>query len=248
VVSLEQAEGHIDATFHLEDLRDLGHAVTRIRVLLDLDSDPLSIEEAFGGDAIIGPLVAQRPGLRVPGSVDGNELAIRAVLGQQVSLRAAAGVAGRIVVALGEPLTRPMGAVTHTFPRPEALAEADPAVFPVPESRRRCIRSLSHALVNGDLVLDGAADREDARARLLALPGIGPWTADYIAIRVLRDPDIFLSTDLGVRRALQALGQDPQRSSSLASRWAPYRTHATQHLWASLSNANAPDPHRSQAA
>ena len=250
VVELRPADGHVEARFWLEDLRDLAAAVQRCRALLDLDSDPQAVAEALGGDALLGPLVAAAPGRRVPGHVDGHELAVRAVLGQQVSLAGAATLAGRLVAAYGQPLERPLGAVTHVFPTASALADADPGRLAMPATRRRALLGLAAALARGDLALDGGVDRDEARRRLLALPGIGPWTAAYVAMRALRDPDAFLATDLGVRHALRHLGHDagPAEAERLAERWRPYRAYAVQHLWAQLAPAPrariAPPPQR----
>jgi AraC family transcriptional regulator of adaptative response / DNA-3-methyladenine glycosylase II len=236
VVELRPADGYVHARYWLEDLRDLAAAMQRSRVLLDLDSDPLSVAEALGEDALLGPLVRQAPGRRVAGHVDGHELAVRAVLGQQVSIGGARTLAGRLVTEYGQPLERPLGAVTHLFPRVEALAAADPDRLAMPTARRRALLGLARALAGGDLMLDAGADRSETRRRLLELPGIGPWTTEYIAMRALRDPDAFLPSDLGVRHALEQLGHDGQRAAAerLAERWRPYRAYALQHLWATL--------------
>jgi AraC family transcriptional regulator, regulatory protein of adaptative response / DNA-3-methyladenine glycosylase II len=237
VVELRPADGYVHARYWLQDLRDLAAAMQRSRVLLDLDSDPLSVSEALGGDRLLGALVREAPGRRVPGHVDGDELAIRAVLGQQVSIGGARTLAGRLVAAYGQPLARPIGTVTHLFPSAEALAAVDPGRLAMPAGRRRALLGLAGALVSGDLTLDAGSDREDARRRLLELPGIGPWTTEYIAMRALRDPDAFLPSDLGVRHALEQLGHDgaPVAAERLAEHWRPYRAYALQHLWASLS-------------
>ena len=236
-VELWAAGDVLTAALRLEDLRDLGTAVQRCRALLDLDADPQSVDEVLGADAVLGALVRADPGRRVPGHVDGDELAVRAVLGQQVSVAAAATMAGRLTLAHGEPLERPLGGVTHVFPTAAALAEVDPESLAMPASRRRALLGLTAALATGDVVLDGGVDREDARARLLALPGIGPWTTAYVAMRALRDPDAFLPTDLGVRHGLERLGHpgDPASAERLAERWRPYRAYALQHLWAALA-------------
>jgi AraC family transcriptional regulator of adaptative response / DNA-3-methyladenine glycosylase II len=235
-VELRPAEGYVHARYWLSDLRDLAAAMQRSRTLLDLNSDPLSVTEALGDDALIGALVRQTPGRRVAGHVDPHELAIRAVLGQQVSLRGASTLAGRLVASYGEQLKRSLGAVTHVFPSVEALAEADPDRLAMPSARRRGLLALARALARDEIALDAGADRKDARRRLLALPGIGPWTAEYIAMRALRDPDAFLPSDLGVRHALERLGHDgrPAAAEREAQRWRPYRAYALQYLWASL--------------
>jgi len=227
---------HVHARFRLTDLRDLAAAMQRSRALLDLDSDPLSVAEVLGAERVLAPLVRSVPGLRVPGAVDAHELAVRAVLGQQVSVPGARTHAARLVADYGERLDRPLGAVTHVFPSALALAGADTAKLAMPRSRGRALLALAGALASGELVLDGGADRVHARRELLALPGIGPWTADYIAMRALRDPDAFLPADLGVRRALERLGMGarPVQASELAERWRPYRAYAVMYLWASL--------------
>ena len=241
VVELRPADGHVHARYWLSDLRDLGAAMQRSRALLDLDSDPLSVAEVLGAEPLLAELVRAQPGRRVPGAVDGHELAIRAVLGQQVSLRGAATLAGRLTVAHGEPLARPLGAVTHVFPSVTALADVDPAQLAMPVARRRALLALVGALADGELVIDAGAERARARRQLLALPGIGPWTAEYIAMRALRDPDAFIPGDLGVRHALERLGHagEPAAATMLAERWRPYRAYAVQHLWASLPPARS---------
>ena len=241
VVELRPADGHVQARFWLDDLRDLATAAQRCRVLLDLDADPHAVVESLGADAVVGPLVRAEPGRRVPGHVDGDELAVRAVLGQQVSLRGAATLAGRLVAACGEPLARPVGGVTRLFPSAAALAAVDPATLAMPAARRRALLGLADALARGEVVLDAGADRDETLRRLLALPGIGPWTAGYVAMRVLRDPDAFLPSDLGVRHALERLGRDgsPAAAARLAEGWRPYRAYALRHLWASLEEPAA---------
>ena len=240
VVELYPRDGHVEGRFWLGDLRDLAAAVQRCRALLDLDSDPQAVIEALGGDERAEQGVAAAPGRRVPGHVDGHELAVRAVLGQQISLAGAATLAGRLVAAHGEPLARPLGAVTHVFPTAEALAGADPDRLAMPVARRRALLGLAESMARGEIALDGGVDRDDARRRLLALPGIGPWTAAYVAMRALRDPDAFLAADLGVRHALERFGLDgrPASVERVAERWRPYRAYAVQHLWALLAPAS----------
>jgi AraC family transcriptional regulator of adaptative response / DNA-3-methyladenine glycosylase II len=236
-VELRPAGGHVEARLWLDDPRDAAAAVERLRALLDLDADPDAIVGGLGPDPVLGGLVRAAPGRRVPGHVDGAELAVRAVLGQQVSLAGAATLAARLVATHGEPLARPLGTVTHLFPSAEALAEADPASLAMPAARRRALLALAAALAGGELALDPGTDRDEARRRLLALPGIGPWTASYVAMRALRDPDAFLAGDLGVRHALERLGHDgrPAAATRLAERWRPYRAYAVQHLWSTLA-------------
>jgi AraC family transcriptional regulator of adaptative response / DNA-3-methyladenine glycosylase II len=229
VVELRPLGQRIALRMWLDDARDEDAAVARIRSMLDLDADPDAIAGALGRDRVLRPLVKAAPGRRVPGAADPNEIAIRAVLGQQVSLAGAATLAGRLVAAYGEPLARSVGAVTHAFPSVDALAEASDAALAMPASRRRAVRGLAGALASGMAL--------DEREQLLALPGIGPWTADYIAMRALRDDDAFLPSDLGVKHALDRLGLDsrPRAAEQLSQNWRPFRAYALQHLWAVAS-------------
>jgi AraC family transcriptional regulator of adaptative response / DNA-3-methyladenine glycosylase II len=185
---------------------------------------------------VLGRLVRAAAGRRVAGAVESSELALRAVLGQQVSLPAASTLAARLVARYGERLERPLGAVTHLFPTPAALAAVAGGAVAMPVSRQRALSALAAALASSELVLDVGADRAEARRQLLALPGVGAWTAEYVAMRALRDPDAFMPHDLGVRRGLEALGHtgSPAATERLAERWRPYRSYAVQHLWASL--------------
>jgi len=240
--------GHVRCTLRLASLADLTAAVQRCRRLLDLDADPEAVVEALGPDPVIGPLVRRAPGRRVPGAVDGPEIAVRAVLGQQVSVAGARTVAGRLTAALGAPLVAPLGSVTHRFPSPDALAGADDEALPLPAGRRRALRALASAVAAGDLTLDAGADREQARADLVALPGIGPWTAEYVALRALGDPDAFPATDLHVLRALRGRGIPTAEVARAAGRWRPWRAYATVHLWSTTTEetAHAGPHHRSE--
>ena len=209
----------VAVTWELEagDPRDRPEAERIARALLDLDTDPVPVDAALQADPTLHDLVTAAPGRRVPGCADPAEIAIRAVLGQQVSVAAARTQAARLVERAGEPLPRPAGPITHLFPSPHALAELDPETLPMPRARGRALTRLAAALADG-------LDPRD-RAALLEQPGIGPWTADYVAMRC-GDPDVMLETDLGVRRGLRALGAaaDPER-------WRPWRSYAVQHLW-----------------
>ncbi len=240
VVAVHPGSGeHVEARLWLNDPDDLDSAVVACRHLLDLDTEPGPIVDALGADELIGELVRESPGRRVPGVVDPDELAIRAVLGQQVSLAGAATLAARLVSAYGEPLEHPVGSVTHLFPSAAALARADPERLAMPWSRRRALIGVATALADGNVVLDtDVMGQDEIEGRLLALPGIGPWTVAYIAMRALRDPDAFMPTDLGVRHGLERLGRDgrPPSAERIAERWRPYRAYATQHLWAQLAS------------
>lgn len=232
-VDLVPADDHVLATLRLEDPRDVVPAVARVRRLLDLDADSAAVDELLGADPVLGPLVAARPGVRVPGAVDGPEMAVRAVIGQQVSVAGARTVAGRLVTAYGKPLTRPDGGLTHHFPTADALAAVDPATLPMPRARARSIVGLARAVAAGGLDLGHGADRTATEAALLALPGIGPWTVDYLRMRVLGDPDSFLPSDLGVRRGVERLGRpgDARAVGDRAESWRPWRSYAVMHLW-----------------
>jgi AraC family transcriptional regulator, regulatory protein of adaptative response / DNA-3-methyladenine glycosylase II len=227
LIELRPGSGAVRARVRLTDARDLADAVARCRRLLDLDADPTSIVDALGDDPVVGPSVRARPGLRMPGHVDSAELAIRAVLGQQVSLRAAATVAGRLTRAHGEPLPAAYGSITHLFPPPVVLAGLEPGSLPMPASRSRALVGLARSLAGGELVLEPGADPSTVRSQLLDLPGIGPWTADYIVMRGLGDPDTFPGDDLWIRRALGGTTD----GAAIADRWRPYRSYAAQHLW-----------------
>ena len=234
----DQGTAFVATTLRLADLRDLAAATERVRRMLDADCDPVAVDADLGVDAVLGPLVRSRPGLRVPGQVDGAETAVRTVIGQQVSVCAARTVTARVVAAHGRRVETGEPGLTHLFPRPADLATTDPATLPMPRSRGRAVVGLAAALADGDLVVDRGPDRADARRRLLALPGIGPWTADYVAMRALGDPDVFLPTDLGVRAALRRLGQPTLDGG----RWRPWCSYALLHLWHTVIPGQPPPP------
>ena len=239
MVELTSGRGHVRARFDLDDVRDLTAAIHRARLLFDLDSDPQSVIDALGPDPVIGPLIRAVPGRRVPGSVDLHELAVRAVLGQQVSLSGAATLAGRLVLEHGD---RPGARDRRRQPRvPVGGGDRGrrPGQPSDAASRGRALVGMCDALASGKLVLDAGADRARARHQMLALPGIGAWTAEYVAMRALHDPDAFLATDLGIRKALESLGHDarPAGAAALAEGWRPYRSYAAQHLWGNLAAA-----------
>ncbi len=231
VVELTPEPDHIACRLWLTDLRDLSAAIARCRWLLDLDADPEAIDRRLAEDPDLAPPVARAPGRRVPRAVDGPEMAIRAVLGQQISTAAARAHAGRLVVLYGEPVSDPGGTLTHVFPTADALSEIELAM---PASRQATMRALLAALRSGELELSPGADRQQVRSTLAALPGIGPWTIEVVAMRALGDPDAFPATDLGVRRGAEALGLPGARSALIAhaGRWRPWRAYAVQHLWA----------------
>jgi AraC family transcriptional regulator of adaptative response / DNA-3-methyladenine glycosylase II len=227
IARLSTADGFVRADLKLADLRDLTVAVARCRRLLDLDADPVAVDEVLAAGPLAG-LVSMRPGLRVPGTGDGAEIAVRAVLGQQISVAGARTIAGRLTLQYGQALPTSSGALTHAFPRAEALAAADPNRLPMPASRAKALIGLCDAIAGGELILDGSQERSDTEERLLALPGIGPWTAGYIRMRALRDPDVWLGTDLEIMKALDRLSADRLVDPK---KWSPWRSYAVLHLW-----------------
>jgi AraC family transcriptional regulator of adaptative response / DNA-3-methyladenine glycosylase II len=234
VIDLVAGDDHVEATFVLEDERDLDAAADACRRLLDLDCDPTPILAHLRADPVIGELVTAVPGRRVPGHPDGCELAVRAVLGQQVTVAAGTKLVARVVADLGMPLAHPVGQVTHLFPTAAAIAGLNPDALPMPRSRARTLVGIGAELAAGRLVLDDSVDRDATYLELLALRGIGPWTAGYIAMRALRDPDAFIPGDAGLRHGLVRLGCDPspREAERVSEPWRPYRAYAIQHLWA----------------
>jgi AraC family transcriptional regulator, regulatory protein of adaptative response / DNA-3-methyladenine glycosylase II len=188
------------------DPRDLSAAITRCRWLLDLDADPVAVDDLLRSDPVLAPLVEKNPGRRVPRTVDAAEFAVRAVLGQQVSTKAARTYAARLVAAYGDPVPDPVGGLTHLFPDASTLASLDQAALALPRARRTTLATLIGALAGGDIDLGTATDWRQARIELARLPGFGPGTIETIAMRALGDPDAFAATDLGVRRAARDMG------------------------------------------
>jgi AraC family transcriptional regulator, regulatory protein of adaptative response / DNA-3-methyladenine glycosylase II len=236
IAELWPDDGAVRCRLRLDDLRDLTAAVARCRRLLDLDADPQAVAAQLGEDRCLGDLVRLRPGLRVPGCADGFELAIRAVLGQQVSVVAARTMAAKLVESHGEPLAEPVGTITHRFPSSAVLARIDPSSLPMPRSRAQALLELARLVDRGELGLDAGADTSSSIAGLLAVPGIGPWTASYVAMRALGDPDAYPLGDAGLRRALEQRGRSLDRVAEkrLAETWRPWRSYAVVHLWRSL--------------
>ena len=214
----------------------------RARHLFDLDADPVAIDSLLGADPLLAPLVAAAPGTRLPGAIDGFEMAIRAIVGQQVSVSGARTTLGRISARFGEALAEPVGPVTHLFPSPERLAQVPRSELGMPGARADAIRTVAAAAASGELDLsgDGGADAGSTLDLLRAIRGVGEWTAAYVAMRALHDGDSFPVGDLGVRRGFAALGlpDDPGSMRRHAERWRPWRAYAVIHLWLGGSRAS----------
>jgi len=218
-------EGHVVARIDIDDVGRVAGLVSRLRRLFDLDADPASVDAVLGADPMLAASVVQRPGLRVPGAVDGFELVVRAVLGQQVSVAAARTFAGRLTQRCGTTLETPRGSLRHSFPSAEQVAAADLSGLGLTSARVATLRAVAQAVCDG-LTLEPTADRDSTRAALLALPGIGPWTADYVAMRALGDPDAFPADDLVLRKVLGT------STRATAEAWRPWRAYAAMHVWA----------------
>ncbi|MEU8109464.1 AlkA N-terminal domain-containing protein [Nonomuraea muscovyensis] len=232
-VTLTPQGGHIALDVAVDDTRQLARVVARCRRLLDLDADPIAIAEALGQTSL-APLVEARPGLRVPGTFDGFELAVRAVVGQQISVAGARTLLGRIVARAGRllvppPSMAPGPALTHLFPGPAELLQADLEGLGLTSRRVATLKELAARTTAGQLDLDGGQDPAEAVAELVDVPGIGPWTASYIALRALRDPDAWPTGDLVLTKRMAALGIPDDH----IERWRPWRAYAALHLWSS---------------
>ena len=230
VLTMRWSSGALTAGLHLADQRDLATGRARIEHLCDLHVDPGEVAAHLGRDEQLRELVASSPGLRVPGVVDLHEHLFRTMLGQQISLAGAATLAAKLVGRFGEALPTRLaeaaaGALTHLFPTAAALAAADPDTLPMPRARGRALVLTAQTLAGGSLRLEPGCDAVETRTRLLACPGIGPWTADYVLMRGLHEPDILLASDLVIKRELLA------RGLTSTGQWAPWRSYATMHLW-----------------
>jgi AraC family transcriptional regulator of adaptative response / DNA-3-methyladenine glycosylase II len=239
------AVDHLTAALRLTDLRDLASAVSRLRRLADLDADPAAVDAHLAADPVLAARVAAVPGIRVPGSVEPTEIVLRALLGQQVTVAAARTAAARLAEALGEPLPAPMtDGLTRLFPTPAAIAEHGVELLRGPARRTRSIVAVATAMADGTLRVHPGRDRDELRTELLAQPGIGPWTADYVLMRVLGAPDELLADDVAIRKGAAALGiaasgrgiaagsrGGAEQLRRHAERWRPWRSYAGMHLW-----------------
>ncbi|WP_460776955.1 DNA-3-methyladenine glycosylase 2 family protein, partial [Micromonospora polyrhachis] len=265
-VTLTPLPEYVAATLRLVDVRDLAPAVARCRRLLDLDADPEAVDATLAADPAFAEAVAKDPGVRVPRSVDGFEMAVRAIVGQQVSVAGARTVLARLVAALPRSVDQEIyvaddpdrrrksldqpgglggrGGQLRAFPTPEEVLSLPDEVFGMPAARRETIRTVARAVTDGTLDLNPGVDRAEMTRQLTALPGIGPWTAGYVAMRGLGDPDVFLSTDLAVRRGAAALGlpDDPTVLAEYASNWRPWRSYAVIRLWTASARSERSEP------
>ena len=227
LAALRDGGGYVRCRLRLTDQRDLITAVARIRRLLDLDADPVAVETVFEADPQLAPLARKYPGLRSPGAVDGFEMAVRAIVGQQVSVPGARTLLGRIATSFGTPVFDEW----RLFPAADSFTDTDPDVLPMPRRRAATLHTVAAAMASGSLVLDPGADRGASRTALLATSGIGAWTADYLLMRAIGDPDVLLTGDLGVQHAAASL--DIEISDGRPG-WAPWRSYATHQLWRHL--------------
>ena len=237
VVAVEPAEKNcLKATVRVANLRTLPAIIARIRRVFDLAADPVAIGAHLSQDAALAPYIAARPGLRVPGAWDGFELAVRAILGQQITVAAATRLAGQLVTRFGEKVTTFDPELTHVFPTPRQLAEADLAVIGMPNPRRMALSALAAAVAADPHIFGARRSLDEAITQLRSLAGIGEWTAQYIAMRELREPDAFPAADIGLLRAMRdrnGVRPSPAALLAHAEQWRPWRAYAALHLWAS---------------
>jgi AraC family transcriptional regulator of adaptative response / DNA-3-methyladenine glycosylase II len=235
IVTVEATGGNaLRATIQFPKLSALPKIIARLRRLFDLSADPDAIAGHLSNDPLLAPLIAARPGLRVPGAWDGFELAVRAVLGQQITVPGAIRLAGKLTAGFGAPLHKPRPNLTHIFPEPAALGGADLTILGMPRSRALCLSSLAAAAASDPNIFSAGRSLEGAITQLSTLPGIGEWTATYIAMRQLREPDAFPAADIGLMRAMaNDMGVRPSAGELLARAepWRPWRAYAAQHLW-----------------
>jgi AraC family transcriptional regulator of adaptative response / DNA-3-methyladenine glycosylase II len=237
IAALTPLPGYVAASLRLTDVRDLAPAVARCRRLFDLDADPIAVDATLAADEALAPAVAKEPGVRLPRATDGFEMAVRGVVGQQISVAAARTIVAALLpapsaLAEGEVSGDKAGGL-RAFPSAEQVLDLPDTAFAMPAARRETIRAVARAVAAGELDLDPGADRAETERRLTELPGIGPWTASYLALRALGDPDVFLATDLGVRRGAEMLGlpANARALAEYAKRWSPWRSYATIRLW-----------------
>ena len=233
VVAMTFRGDHVEVRLSADKSPDLDRLRDQGRRAFDLDADPATIDAGLSRDPQLAPLIARLPGIRVPGTFDGFELLVRAIFGQQVSVAGARTSLGRLVLSAGALLERPSGGITHLFPAPHQVAELPPGAFGMPRVRAQTIRRVAELVAADELDLSGEAPPEETLGKLGDVPGIGPWTLAYVAMRALRDPDAFMVGDLGVRKGFEALGLGSTKKEILerAERWRPWRAYVVMHLW-----------------
>ncbi len=239
LVIVTPREDHaLQAEIHFAKLQALPAVIARVRRVFDLSADPSLIGAHLSQDPLLAPMVAARPGLRTPGAWDGFELAVRAILGQQITVTAARSLASRLVALYGEPWEAPVAGalgLNRVFPSAKRMVGMDLAVLGMPRSRGAALECLARTVVADPTIFTPRADLATAIATLKALPGVGEWTAQYIALRELREPDAFPYSDIGLLRAMaDAEGVRPSAQQLLdrSETWTPWRAYAAQHLWA----------------
>jgi AraC family transcriptional regulator, regulatory protein of adaptative response / DNA-3-methyladenine glycosylase II len=235
VLDLTPTESGVVLTVESDEIEQLAPVIQRARQLLDLDADPEVIDDRLAGSPDLRAMVANRPGLRLPGAYDAFEVAVHSVLQQGTSPAAAAALAGRLAAAFGTPLAHPSPPITHLFPTPRRLAQADLEALGLSARRAATIRALAAAVDGGTLVIDGSIDPAEAFRQLSTIPGIGAHTASLVALRALRDPDAFPYADRAVRDHLSAVVTDDRAAAVVADEWRPWRGYAVMHIWAEAS-------------
>jgi len=239
-ISFDEVNHALAARVQFGDPRSLFFITERIRAIFDLNADWAAIVQSLRTDPVLAARVKADPGLRVPGCWNGFELAVRAILGQQVSVKGASTLAGRLVKTFGEPFSAP-GGITHIFPTPQALADANFAGIGLPIARAGTIRALAQAVCSGRISFEGVVNSADFLDRLCEIPGIGQWTAQYVAMRALGEPDAFPSSDLGLLRALDL--KTARELEQRAEAWRPWRAYAAVHLWNRASERRSSAKH-----
>jgi AraC family transcriptional regulator of adaptative response / DNA-3-methyladenine glycosylase II len=244
VADVRDAGGHLTLNLHGFGTTSLIAVVQRLRAVFDLDASASDVHKVLRRDAVLKPLLKSNPGIRVPGAWDGFELTVRAILGQQVSVKAATTLAGRIVGRYGERVDVTVegtnNAPDRLFPQPQKLVRARLETLGIIGSRARTIRALAKAVIDGRLGYDAAQEPGSFRETLLSIKGVGDWTAEYVAMRALKNPDAFPASDLGLLRAFDRPGRERLKPAELAMRaeaWRPWRAYAALLLWGSTGGA-----------
>ncbi len=234
-VSRAKQDAHLAVTFCGFPGKKLQYMSDRVREMFDLDAEPLTISDHLGKDKYLASIISRYPGLRLPGCWDGFEMIVRTIVGQQVTLKAAVTVLSRLVQRYGREVSQPgIPGLTHAFPKPEVLAELDPVSAGMPGKRTEAIKCLAQRVCSGDIVFDGTMNAETVIQRLQEIPGVGRWTTDYVAMRILREPDAFPQTDLVIKRALENIKQTEGSVVDMERRidsWRPWRAYAALYLW-----------------